>query len=434
MVAAWLEERTEVAPTRRRPRLDTPTRLWLLLVTAVAAVLTVGLVTGFSLAGRESTAAHTAQSTEALVAEVQELSYSLADANATAATAVLVGPETPAQFTARYDNDIAAAEKLLSVASQQVAGDAYASSRLQSVAEQIPEYTGLIGQALADNRLGYPVTGAFLRQASLMLTGSMLTETGQVATAEQNAANAGIGSAAAFPWWVLALGALAILALWLVARRLTEISRRRINPGLLGATIAVVALLGWSLYAFGGARIESSGAKTDFTAISQAQNEISQLALAETYIALQQIDRGEDEGADERSADTALSAAVPLSGSVEGDSPTTLALVKSAYYALDQCANQAIQDASQGDYQTAIADTVGSGAKVGEGGCEPLAGALRGDLQKVFSESQAQFDKDMASLGSEYAGSGALPIGIVIGVVGAAAAAFGVNRRLAEFR
>jgi hypothetical protein len=40
----------------------------------------------------------------------------------------------------------------------------------------------------------------------------------------------------------------------------------------------------------------------------------------------------------------------------------------------------------------------------------------------------------MNSLGGLYANSGALPLSVVIGVLGALAAAYGVNRRLAEYR
>ena len=64
----WVPQGSTLPPPAARggggARLETPTRLWLLLAAAVAAVLTVGLVTGFSLAGRESTASRTARSEE----------------------------------------------------------------------------------------------------------------------------------------------------------------------------------------------------------------------------------------------------------------------------------------------------------------------------------------------------------------------------------
>ncbi|HWG27723.1 hypothetical protein [Actinospica sp.] len=413
----------------RSSRLETPSRLWLLLVAAVAAVLTVGLVAGFSLAGRESSASRTAHETELLYTEVQNLSYSLADANATAATALLIGPETPGQFTSRYNDDITQAEDLLAAASQRVTGDAYASEQLRSVAEQLPAYAGMIGQALAENRLGYPVAGAYLRQASELLTGSMLVETRHVVTEQQGATSGGLGSSTAFPWWEFVLGVLAIAALWAVSRRIAGISRRRLNLGLLGAALSVVVLLVWSLYAAGAVGLEGNSARTDYMGLAAAQTQTSELSLAETYVALQQIDRGEDQGADASAAASALAAASP-----ENRGDARQVDVANAYGTLNTCAQNVIKLANAGNYQQAITQTVGSGANVGGGGCEPAVGALRADLLKVAAIDQAQFDQDMSNVASEYAGGAAFPLALGIGILGAAAAAYGVNRRLAEFR
>jgi hypothetical protein len=416
--------RTAGAPPGRGARLDTPTRLWLLLATAVAAVLTVGLVAGFSLAGRESSASHTAHDTEVLYTEVQNLSYSLADANATAATGLLIGPQTPDQFTSRYDADIAQAEDLLAAASQRVTGDAYASAQLKAVAEQLPQYTGMIGQALAENRLGYPVAGAYLRQASELLTGSMLTETWHVVKEQQDATSGGLGSSTALPWWEFGVGVLALIALWRVSRRVAGVSRRRFNPGLLGAVLSVAVLLVWSVYAAGAVSLEGGGARTDYIGLAAARTQISELSLTEAYVALQQIDRGEDQGADAAAANAALKAANSDPGSTG----------PSDYRAVSQCVGQAIGLATGGRYQAAIDATVGSGKTAGEGGCEPAVGTLRADLQKTAAAGQAKFDQDMSSVGSEYAGAAAFALALVIGLLGAASAAYGLNRRLAEFR
>ena len=417
--------RTAGSSPGRGSRLDTPTRLWLLLAAAVAAVLTVGLVAGFGLAGRESAAAHTAGDTEVLYSEVQNLSYSLADANATAATALLIGPETPTQFSTRYDADIAQAEDLLAAASQRVTGDAYASAQLRSVAEQLPQYTGMIGQAMAENRLGYPVAGAFLRQASELLTGSMLAETWRVVDEQQSATSGGLGAATSFPWWEFAVAAVGVVALWIVARRVAEVSRRRLNLGLLGALLSVVILLVWSLYAFGAVGLQGGDARTDYIGLAQAQTEISELSLTETFVALQQIDRGEDQGADAKAATAALGAAIPADGGTA---------TRTAYDAVLACTQNVVKLADSGQYQQAITATVGSGAKVGQGGCEPADSVLRGDLQQIAAAAQARFGHDMSGVGSQYADSAAFPLALVIGVLGAVAAAYGVNRRLAEFR
>ena len=418
-------------------RLETPTRLWMLLVTAVTAVLTVSLVTAFSLAGRESTATSTAQSTEALYVDAQDLAYNLADANATATTSLLVGRHAPGQFNERYDADLTEAEDLLASTSQHVAGDAYALGQLKLVGEQIPVYTGLIGQALADDRLGAAGASAAdssLDQASALLTGSLLFETNNVILEEQAATVQGTASADTFPWWVLLFGLLGFVAVRIAGRRVARISNRRLNPGLLGATIVVLGLIAWSLFAWGGAGIETNSSNYDFTGVSETQSQLSQLSATETYMALQLIDHGSDKGADEKGAKAALAGADPDLSEVTSSSATAVADAQGAFSTYSDCVLTAVNLAAGGQYQQATTTAVGSGANGGESGCEAEAETVRGDVAGIFDQSQAHFTADMSSLAGQYAGSGALPVPIALGVLGAAAAAYGVNRRLAEYR
>ena len=406
-----------------------------MLVASVAAILVVGCTAGVGLADRQSTASHTAHSTEVLYTDVQNLAYNLADANATAATSLLVGAETPSGFGERFDGDVKQAEQLLSEASQRVAGDAYASARLTDLGEQIPVFAGLVGQAQADNRLGFPVAGAYLRQASDLLTGPMLTETGDVLNEQQKATDAGVGSSSAFDPLLLGFALLALVVLYQVARRLSGLTHRRFNTGLVGGLCVVLALFGWSLVAFAGASSDGSAATADFADLAHTQSEISELSLAQSYVALQQIDRGEDQGADVAAAKPALGKAEPDEAAGAAADHAARTTAEAAFGEFATCARKAIQLASGGQYVAAVAATVGApGPKVGQGGCEPLAEALHADQQKVLAAEQARFDQDAAALASDYAGSGALPLGLTAGVLGAAAAAYGLNRRLAEFR
>jgi hypothetical protein len=397
-----------------------------MLAAAVAVILAAGSVAGASLAGRESTATRTAHSTEKLYADVQDLSYDLADSNATAATSLLIGPETPGGFSSRFQQDLANAEELLSQASQQVAGDAYASAQLTELAEQIPVYTGLVGQAQAENRFGYPVAGAYLRQASDMLN-SMLTESGNVATEQQAATESGISSASGFAVLVLVAVIIALALLWLISRGLARTAHRRLNPGLIGAAAVMVGLFVWSLSAYGSASGDGNLAGADFSGVVASKTDASQLSLAETYVALQQIDRGEDQGKDATAAVNALKAANPARS-------TGSEAAEHDYTAVADCVQSSITLASGGQYVSATTAMVGSGTSVGRGGCEPRAQTLYKDLQNLDGASQSKFDHDMSSLAGDYAGSAALPIGLVAGLIGACVAAYGLNRRLAEYR
>ena len=421
------------APPGHKARMDTPLRLWAMLVTAVAVIVAAGSVAGVSMADRESTATRSAHGTEALYTDVQNLSYDLADANATAATSLLSGAETPSQFSDRFQEDIARAEGLLSQASQQVSGDAFASTQLTAVAQQIPVYTGLVGQAQAENRFGYPVAGAYLRQASDLLK-SMLAETGKVITEQFGATESGIGSASSFGVVSLVIVLLALVALWSIGRRVARSTHRRFNTGLIGGAAVVLGLFVWSLASYGSASGDASLATADFSGVAAAQNQASQLSVAETYVALQQIDRGEDQGQDASAATAALKAADPQAKGAASAGGTLGAVAEHDYGVLDTCVSHTISLATAGQYVSATTAMVGSGKSVGQGGCEPSAQSLYKDLQQLNDASQAKFDQDMSSLAGDYAGSAALAIGLIAGLIGAGVAAYGLDRRLAEYR
>lgn len=414
--------------------MDTPLRLWLMLVAAVAVILAAGIVAGASMADRESTATRSAHSTEALYADVQNLSYDLADANATAATSLLSGSETPSQFSGRFQDDLAGAEALLSQASQQVSGDAFASGRLNEVAKQIPLYTGLIGQAQAENRFGHPVSGAYLRQASDLLK-SMLAETGEVISEQSGATESGVASASSFAVISLIMVVLALVVLWLIGRRVGRATHRRLNSGLVGGAAVLLGLFVWSLVSYSAASGDADLASADFSGVVAAQTEVSSLSVAETYVALQQIGRGEDQGQNATAATKALAEANPQSGTrAQAGDASTRAKAVSEYAALDSCVRNAIKLANEGQYVSATTAMVGSGTTVGQGGCERLAHSLYNDLQGLYNTSQVDFNQDMSSLAGDYAGSAALGIGLAAGLAGAAVAAYGLNRRLAEYR
>lgn len=423
------------------PRMDSPTRLWVMLLAAVIGVLLAGSVAAAGLSGRQSAAAHTDQATEALYSEVQDLSYNLADANATAATALLIGPVTPKSFTDRFNSDITQAEDLLSAASQRVTGDATASKELKDLAEQLPQYTQAIGQALANNRFGYPVAGAYLRDASQLLTVQMLPEVTAVINEQYADTTGGMSSASGVDWPALAVCVLVLALLIVVGTRISRATKRRANIGVLVAKVAVLALLAWTVAAAFGSTAAVHDARADFGLVAQAQSGSSQLALSETNVALQQIDRGEDKGQpggdDKDHAQQALTGLNKVAG-VSFPVITGKDKAANAYAAdignLITCANGSIKLADDGEYQAAIEATVGTGPDAGGGGCEPKAQRVRDDLVALTGQAQQRYDADMSRVQSAYAGGASLLLPLAFGLIGAVAAAWGIDRRLAEFR
>jgi hypothetical protein len=305
---------------------------------------------------------------------------------------------------------------------------------LTAVAQQIPVYTGLVGQAQAENRFGHPVAGAYLRQASDQLT-LMLTETGKVIAEQSGATESGIDSASSFAVVSLVVLLLALATLWLIGRRVARSTHRRFNPWLVGAAAVLLGLFVWSLASYSAASGDANLASADFSGVKAAQTQASWLSLAETDIALQQIERGEDQGSDAKAATSALQAANPAAeaGSTAGSTPSDRGAAYD-YTALAECADHVIGLANDGQYVSATTAMVGTGTTVGSGGCELLAQSLYTDLQGLDNSSQTEFDQDMSSLAGDYAGSAALAIGLAAGLIGAAVAATGLNRRLAEYR
>lgn len=406
------------APARRR---NTPTRLWAALAGAVAATLALAVVCAVTTGAAQSAARHTSGPVENLVVQVHELYYSLADADAESAAAILVGTVPPKALTDAYNGDVAQAEAALGAASRDVAGDDTASAQLAEVAAQLPTYTELVGKALADNRFGYPIGAAYLRNASVLLRETMLPEVSAVATLETAAEQGGQGRVAGFPWWVLLAAAAAGGALWWIWRELDRSTRRRVNPGLAAGALISAGLLVWTLAASLSAAGSVRSADVDFTRVNALMQARSDLSRAASDQALTLVERGEDGGAAARDETSALDA-ILSGGALDGHMHALWSAVRADSETI------AAQTAN-GDYPAAVASVAGRG---GSHGLSGDVAAFNQALLTGYQAAQASYTKH----GDATAGalSGGLWGGLIAGIVAAAAAAYGINRRLAEYR
>ena len=224
------------APSGRAP-LSTPQRLQLLsggmvglgVLVALAGVVTFGLLA--VVLGRAEA------DTEQLV-RVQSIQTNLLSADATATNAFLVGGLEPAEQRATYDEAMGTTSGLIADAAQAQPADAAALAVLN---RQVLDYQGAIEQARANNRQGFPVGAQYLRAASASLRSSALPVLDELvaANAERAGGRMRVGGGAVFPV-VVALGlvGLVLAQLWL-ARRF----HRRVNPGVLAATVVLVVAL-----------------------------------------------------------------------------------------------------------------------------------------------------------------------------------------------
>ncbi|HEY3871479.1 MAG TPA: hypothetical protein VGM10_24170 [Actinocrinis sp.] len=410
-------------PAARRHRWSSPLRLWACLIASMLAVIAVATSSAITVAGRQSTANSDASTTEPLAEYVQELYRSLADANAAAATAILVGPTPPARFGNRYNSDVQSAEQELSFASRIVAGDKDASDDLAVVAADLPVYTGLISTANANNRLGYPVGAAYLREASDLMTNTMLSKVTDVEGREYAAQGATAGRIIGPPLWFILVAILAVLVLAVVWRRMAEMTRRSVNAGLLGGAFALAVLVVWTLAASISAGHAANAAEAQFYQVNAQLSARGDLANAESDEALSLVERGEDDGkyAAATQKDMTQLQSFNEQGAIATDVKTLQGIVGNVQ-----------QLTSQGQYSKAVGDVVGFGTNAANTTAVYTATALDDALTAEMNQDQSAYTIDANAAISDL--DGGLPVAIVIGLLGAAVAAYGVNRRLGEYR
>ncbi|KQQ05339.1 MULTISPECIES: hypothetical protein [unclassified Rathayibacter] len=217
----------------------TPRTLRLLLVlTAVAAVL-FG-VFAQQAGALQARAAAEAREQSTQIVGVQNVRNTLVGANAIAANTFLVGGLEPADQRAEFTGDLQVAASQLSTLAAAEPRDAEA---LAAVARDLTTYSGLIEQARANNRQGFPVGSAYLDQASTVLT----AEDGVLDDLNDLVATGADRVASAYDtvrWSTLLLvGSLAMLLLMVGAQIwLARRTHRYLNRSLATATVLLLVL------------------------------------------------------------------------------------------------------------------------------------------------------------------------------------------------
>lgn len=229
----------------------TPVRLQVVAAAVLVCGIAFGAVTAIGAASRSAAVDDAITRAEPLSASARTLYLSLSDADITAATVFLAnGSATPAERQ-RYNADITAVTTALSALNADSTGPRTA---LGVIAARIPVYTSLISTAQADNRDGMPVAAAYLREASALLHDQLLPAASTVYQAQAARLADDDSDVAALPIVELVLLA-ALLAVLVGAQRYLWLrTRRRVNPGLLAATVLVLAVGLWTGIAVFGAR------------------------------------------------------------------------------------------------------------------------------------------------------------------------------------
>ena len=447
-------QRTSAPAVRRswwRSRLDTattPARFRLLLVVLVLLSLAWGVLAALTADQHASAAADVVAVSEPLSLDAEQIYQSLSDADATAANAFLAGGLEPAAARQRYEADITQAAIRIEAASALVGSSAARTQMpghlanqasaagsavgddLATLSGQLPVYTDEVGTARADNRLGLPLGAAYLREASTLLRGTLLPSASDIYTRESGLLTSASAQATGLPLVVVAvlIGLGIGYLLYRSSRWLARHTQRLVNYGLLVAALAGLVSLVWLAGAFAVGRADLLHAQQHGSAPAQAFARADVAALqAHADESLTLIDnRGDDSYQRDFLAQQkllgpgpgTLLAAVQASAA-NGDSVAADAQAwyraHAALRALDDGGNHAaaVASALTGDSATSFAQ-------------------LSATLSDGINAHQAVFAS--SARGGRDAFTGLAAGMIVASLVMVAGCAWGLSRRLAEYR
>jgi hypothetical protein len=434
------EPRGRVA--RRLSVSTTPTRLRLLLVGLLLACLAWGAVGAWTVFQHTSAAQDVVSTSEPLSLSAQQMYRSLSDADVTATTAFLTGPNESLQDRQRYAADIdQAAADLSNLKGAATSGsDQQLLTSLAAISTALPVYTGYVSQAQAEYVLGYLLTGGSFMQVSSEVMHLTLLPAARTIYAQENAGlTADSARATGLPWIaVVVVFAIGIAVVLFRAQRwLWRQTHRRINYGLAVATVVLAACVLWLIVAFTVARADLRQGVGHGSAPAET--------LAQAGIDAQQIRGDEILNLISRSGNTSFRQDYQSVRGQLGPGPGTLltqAAASSPGGAGAQWASAATRDVqawyavndevyrldSQSRYPQETQLVIGTGSASSAAGF----GRVETDLSRAIAADQVVFHTNATAGGNAFTG---LEAGIIVAaLLMALGCAWGLSVRLAEYR
>ncbi|WP_018599746.1 hypothetical protein [Mycobacterium sp. 155] len=408
-----------------RPIIDflraTPGRIAAVAVLLVAVVLAVGVAASTTVSSRQRELGTLGSHTEPLSDAAQRIYSALSSANTTAATAFLAGGVEPHEIRDRYDAAIGQASAGLVTASNGVSpNDTDSLTLLTDLSNQLALYTGMMATARSSNRAGLPIGVAYLSESSTLLQQSILPEAEHLYRTQTDAVTASQRSAA--PPYAAIVGAAFALGLLVLAQVfLASHSHRRLNPGLVLASVLMAVLTAWLTVAGLVAAHAANDARTkggEPLEVAVTARILVQQARADEILGLLKrgSDTGSDAGFDERTAQVGrLLDSHPVDGA------------RDALHGWTSAHDQIRSALGRGDYQGAAAIARDSGLQHSAAQFTLLDQALGDDIARLR-------ERQRDGITRAYMALSALPAGAAgISVLAALAVAAGVAPRLSEY-
>jgi len=428
------------SPARRLVPATAPAAMQLLLAVLITAFAVWGAAAAWTVSQHASAAHDVVATSEPLSLEAQRMYQSLADADIIVTTAFLTGPDESLAARDSYQADITRAATDLSDLKQAASGDPQLGSSLAAISSGLPVYAGYVAEAQADDSLGFQLTGgSFIQVASEEMHLTLLPAARMSYEQENASLNAASGRATSLPLIivVVCLAAASAAILLGTQRWLRRRTHRAVNYGLLAASAVLVVATAWLAVAFVVARGDLQRGVGHGAAPAET--------LAQASIAVQQARGDELLNLISRTGDTSfqqnfetvraelgpgrgslLTSAAAASRGEPGAGPASAAgrdarvwyLSNDQVYRLDVAASYAAE----------------THLVIGTGPGSSAAGfrKLETDLGQAIAADQVVFASGANAGAGAFAG---LEVGVIsAAVLMAAGSAWGLSRRIAEYR
>ncbi len=414
-------------PLAQLPQLTgaaTPTLLVRWLLVLITALLAFGVGSALWMSSAANSLDRAGDNATQLV-RVQAIQSQLLRADALATNAFLVGGQETVEQRAAYDEAISEADHLIIAAAQAQPADELALAELN---DKIIDYVSTMEQARAANRQGFPVGAAYLASASTELRATGLPILDQLVDANQD--RVARETRAVNYWLPLVLGLLAIGALVMANRWQARRFRRRFNPGLVLAATAVFLGLGvgiaGTLWASAGIERTGSGSLRDSVSAAIASTAVYDAKASESLTLVargsgapyEQAWQGSFAGAQEATGEISRSLRTPLDDRLLAYREVHVKIRK-----LDD----------SGDWEGAVVlATSDPGSSGGADSSNAAVAAFESSTLAVVRDRAVDADNELRGFRAPLVGIGFGSLSL--GLAGAFAAGWGLNKRLKEYR
>ncbi|BDH59290.1 hypothetical protein [Tsukamurella sp. PLM1] len=278
---------------------SSPGKLVSMAIVLIAMCLFAGWFTSAGQLSRTEVLQQNLADYEPRAHAAQVLYSSLSAANESANAAFVAGGLPSDEIQGSYTLAIATAGKsLITSATSLPPEDSRAHGNLDTIAMNLPVYTGLVETARTNNRLDNSVAAAYLATASTLMQETLLPAAESFYREETENLRATHDRFAAPPWALYGVLGIALASLLLTHQYLARRTQRRVNRGLVVAAAALTVALLWVVVAGLASSTYSLRAEQRGTAavdaLSQART-LTQKARSMETMAL--VQRGAGSGA-----------------------------------------------------------------------------------------------------------------------------------------